>query len=397
VAGLLLLAGCGSGSHTSTSASSSAGPSAAGSPSGLPQLGAKVAPVVQQAMKQLVVPGAVVLVATPNGRYEQAFGVADLTSKRPMTVDDHFRVGSNTKTMTGTVVLQLAQEGKLSLNDPVSKYFPDVPNGQNITITQLLEMRSGLHSYSELESFNATLDNDPTKAWQPQELLNLGLSQPPYFPPGQGYHYSNTNTILLGMLIEKLTGQKLEDAFQSRIFTPLGLKQTSFPPKSSNAIPDPHPQGYFFGTNVSTLTDPAIPADQQAAAAAGTLKPNDVTNENPSWGWSAGAAISTAGDLATYVHALITGGLLNAEYQKIRMDSLIPADPSNPAAGAYGMALAKLGPFLGHDGSLPGFQSFMGYDPDTKTTMIVLTNLQNAPDGKATANEIARAIIPLLG
>jgi D-alanyl-D-alanine carboxypeptidase len=169
-----------------------------------------------------------------------------------------------------------------------------------------------------------------------------------------------------------------------------------FRPLTSNSVPDLHPRGYLFGTNVSTPADPALPPDQQAAARDGALVPNDVTDVNPSWAWAAGAAISSAEDLASYVKPLVTGGLLDAAMQKQRIDSLPPTTPANGNSASYGLALARSGPMIGHDGPLPGYQSFMGYDPDGGNTLIVLTNLQAAPDGAQPANEIAKRIIAQL-
>jgi D-alanyl-D-alanine carboxypeptidase len=392
VALALVASACGSGSSGDT-ATTAGGPSPTAAAS---DLATRLRPVVTAAMADLSVPGAVVLVRTPTGEYREAFGTRRVRADDPVQVGDYFRVGSNTKTMTGTVVLQLVQEGRIALSDPVSKFRPDVPGGARITIEQMLDMRSGLFNYTELESVNQTLDEDPTKAWRPEELVALGLSRPPYFPPGQGFHYSNTNTVLLGLIVEQLTGQQLGTVFQQRIFTPLGLRNTLLPAITSNDIPDTHPQGYLFGTNVSTMTDPALPPDQQAAARNRTLQPNDVTDLNPSWAWAAGAAISTAEDLATYVKPLVTGGLLDAAVQKQRLDSLAPTDPADPNSASYGLALARFGPMIGHDGALPGYQSFMGYDPAAGNTLIVLTNLQNAPDGTQAANDIARRVIPLL-
>lgn len=382
------LAGAGSAGAGTTDVT---GPSSTGF-----TLGAKLHPIIAQALHDLAIPGAVVLVRTPTEHYAQSFGTREIGTDDPVELGDHFRVGSNTKTMTGTVVLQLVQEGKIALSDPVSTYRPDVPNGDHITVAQLLDMRSGLHNYSELESFNQILDEDPTRVWHPEELVALGLAQPPYFPPGQGFHYSNTNTVLLGLIIEQLTGQELEDVFYERIFGPLGLQETLLPPLESNAIPEPQPRGYMFGTNVSTLSDPALPSEQQAAASNGTLLPNDVTDMNPSWAWSAGAVISTATDLADYVEPLVTGELLDPAVQQQRIDSLTPIDPSDLNSASYGLALARLGPMIGHDGQLPGYQSFMGYDPDRGITLIVLTNLTSAPNGSQPANDIAKLIIPQL-
>jgi D-alanyl-D-alanine carboxypeptidase len=151
----------------------------------------------------------------------------------------------------------------------------------------------------------------------------------------------------------------------------------------------------MFGTNVSTLTPAGtvLPEDQQAVARARTLLPGDHTDLNPSWGWAAGAGISTVADLATYVEALVGGGLLSEELQRRRLDSLTPAVPGDATSAAYGLALARFGPMIGHDGSLPGFQSFMGHDPDHGNTLIVVTTLQFGPAGEQTANELAKAVI----
>ena len=347
-------------------------------------------------MEANAVPGAVVLVRDGHEAWTQAFGTRVVGEDDPVSVFDHFRVGSNTKTMVGTVILQLAEEGSIALDDPVSRYRPDVPNGDDITIAQLLDMRSGLATYTDLEWFNAILDDDPTRVWDPEELAAIGLALPPAFPPGEGFLYSNTNTVLLGLIIEELTGQSLTDVLAERVFGPLGLADTAFPAPPDATLGDPHPNGYLFGTNVSTRTDAALSPEDQAAAVEGRLRPNDVSDLNPSWGWAAGAATSTAEDLATYVEALVGGGLLTAPWQQQRLDSVRPVDPDDPTSAGYGLALARFGPMLGHDGSLPGFQSFMGHDPDRDLTLIVLTNLQSTPDGDGAANAIAKRIIAQL-
>jgi D-alanyl-D-alanine carboxypeptidase len=351
-------------------------------------------PKLQQIVTDTLTPGAVVLVRSPElGDWTAAFGTRALGSATPVTLADHVRIGSNTKTWTGTVILQLVQEGKLTLDDPVSTYRPDVPNGQHITITQLLGMRSGLYNYTESLELNQTLDTNPTKAWTPDELLAIAYKSPPYFPPGQGFLYSNTNTVLLGLIIEKLTGNPVEQEFQRRIFTPLGLRNTHLPPRTSNALPAPYPNGYQFGTNVETMATQVLPPDQQAAARAGTLKPLDATGDNPSWAWTAGSGISTAEDLARYAQALVGGGLLNDAMQKQRLASIRPIDPADPKSLGYGLALAQFGPVFGHTGELPGYNSFMGHDPRRKITIIVWSSLAAAPDGRAPAVEMAKAII----
>jgi D-alanyl-D-alanine carboxypeptidase len=348
--------------------------------------------IVEDTMATMMVPGAVVLARTPQGEFAAAFGTRILGQDVPVTLDDHFRIGSNTKTMTGTVLLQLVEEGEIALEQPVMTYRPDVPNGDNIAISRLLDMTSGLFNYSELRSFNEILDREPDRAWDPEELVAIGLAEPPYFVPGEGFHYSNTNTILAGLIIEQVTGQPLATVFEERLFRPLGLTNTAFPPIDDGTLPDPHPHGYLYGTNASTYDTTVLPDAERDAAYAGELQPNDVTSLNPSWGWAAGAASATARDLAAFAEALVDGTLVAPDLQQRRLDSLHPIGDA-PDAARYGLALAQLGPLIGHDGSLPGYQSLMGHDPDAGITLIVMTNLQSAPDGRMPANEIARSLI----
>ena len=180
---------------------------------------------------------------------------------------------------------------------------------------------------------------------------------------------------------------------QGRIFTPLGLRNTHLPPRTSNALPVPYPNGYQFGSNVETMATQVLPPDQQAAARAGILKPLDATHDNPSWGWTAGAGISTAEDLARYAQALVGGGLLNDAMQRHRLASIRPINPADPKSPGYGLALAQFGPVFGHTGELPGYNSFMGHDPRRRITIIVWSSLAAAPDGRAPAVEMAKAII----
>jgi D-alanyl-D-alanine carboxypeptidase len=347
-------------------------------------------------MKDNVIPGAVVLIKSPGqGDWLATFGTATIGRDEPMTAGDHFRVGSNTKTMTSTVILQLVQEGRLSLDDPIGKYRSGVPNGDRITIAQLAEMRSGLYSYTFDPSFNRTLDDDPGKAWTPDELLAIAFTHPPDAQPGTTFDYSNTNIVLLGEVIERLTGQPLERAFADRIFTPLGMAQSSLPVRTDAALPSPFMHGYSFGTNVSTMQSYALPPDQQAAARAGALAPNDETGANPSWAWAAGGAISTVGDLTTYVQALVGGRLLNPATQQVRMASIRPTDPAHPDGGGYGIGIAEFGPLIGHDGQIPGYMTFAGQDPTTGLTIVIATNLATVPSGEGSALTVLKAILPI--
>jgi D-alanyl-D-alanine carboxypeptidase len=353
---------------------------------------------VERLAKEMLVPGAVVILRTPGGDFTTTYGVTTYRGTTPTSFDQHVRVGSNTKTWTGTVILQQVQEGRLKLDDPVSKYRPDVPNGERITIEQLLSMRSGLHNYSTTLELNQALDDQPSKAWTQNELLALAYKHPPDFPPGAAFGYSNTNTVLLGLIAEQLEGGKpLATIMRDRLFAPLGLNNTLFPDIASNALPAPFSGGYMYGNNVLTMgAPPALPPEMQAAARAGTLVPGDQTAANPSWGWAAGAGISTANDLVTWVRALVRGGLLNDEMQKRRLASVRSIDPRNPTSAGYGWAIARFGPLYGHTGELPGYNSFMGHDPDNDVTLVVWTNLAPAVDGHDPATAIARELIGLM-
>ncbi len=383
----LLLAGCGSSEPNFVAV----GPS--NNPNPAPAYAQRLTPRLQTLMGEMMVPGAVVVVRSPElGDWSAAFVFRDLQKTQAVTIADHFRIGSNTKTMTGTVVLQLVEEGLVDLDDPIGDYIDGVPNGDLITIENLLEMRSGLPNYTMNLYLNQQLDEDRFRVWMPSELLALAFGGD-IQPPDTEYEYSNTNTVLLGQLIEELTGQVAEDAIAERIFAPLGLDETSLPLAADNSIAQPHARGYMYSTNVATIESSVLSPADQAAALAGTLLPSDQTFSSHSWTWTAGSAISTAEDLAVYARALVQGGLLGPELQAARLNSMQPSNPAEPAAGAYGWALAEMGPTYGHIGALPGYNSFMGHDPDRDLTVIVFTNLNSSPQGKAPAAQLAMSII----
>jgi D-alanyl-D-alanine carboxypeptidase len=365
-----------------------------------PAYATKLRTELPAAMKANAVPGIAVLIDSPSrGDWRATFGTAEIGKQVPMKMSDLFRIGSNTKTMTSTVILQLVEAGKLKLNDPIAKFVPGVPNGKKITIRELAEMRSGLYSYSFDPGFNKTLDNQPKKAWKPSELLKIAFSHKPNFAPGKEYEYSNTNIVLLGAVIEELTGQTASEAFQERIFGPLKMKHSSLPEPSQWRIPGPHAQGYQFGTNVQTIDSYAVPKAEQAAALEGKLLPIDYTDADPSWAWTAGGAISTPRELATYAKALGTGkGLLRPKTQKLRLKSLRPIVPGDKTGVAYGIGLAQFAPgIVGHDGQVPGFSSFMAYDINTGDTIILAANLSASPvTGENAAVELAKVIIATL-
>ena len=344
------------------------------------------------AVRELLVPGAVVVLRTPQGEFTVTSGTTTLGATIPPRADTHFRIASNTKTMTAALILLLAQEGKLRLGDPVSKYVPGVPNGDGITIAELLKMRSGLYNFTDAPELSASLDRDPARVWTPDEVLAIAYEHAPQFPPGTAYQYSNTNYVLLGLIAEKLDGKPLAGCLRDRLFGPLGMKDTLLPPGTSNTIPDPYSHGYMYGGSAFALVDKPYPPEIQAAARAGKIRPNDYTGQNPSYSSAAGGVISTANDLATWVQALVGGRVLNADYQRRWLDAVQPQDPSKPDGQRYGYGIAQLrfGPntLYFHGGELPGFNSFIGHDPANEVTLVLWTNLTVSLDGRPTANAL---------
>ncbi|MXR69890.1 serine hydrolase [Shewanella sp. JBTF-M18] len=353
---------------------------------------AKMQQMVAQLAEDMLVPGAVVILHTPKGNFEYNYGVSRYGGSEPTRFEQHLRVGSNTKTWVGTIILQMVQEGKLQLGDPVAMHWTGVPRGEQITIAQLLSMESGLHNYTTTLALNQTLDQDPTKAWTQVELLELSFDYPLDFAPGTAFGYSNTNTVLLGLIAQKLDDSTLPEIMQRRLFAPLGMTQTLFPEITDNVLPEPYAHGFMYGTNVLTM-DGALPEAMQQEARDGVITPGDQTHANPSWGWAAGAGISTARELQVWVEALVGGKLLNEEMQKLRLASVKPIDSDNPNTAYYGLGIAKFGQLYGHTGELPGYNSFMGHDPENKVTLVVWTNLAPSVDGRDPATTIAAALI----
>jgi D-alanyl-D-alanine carboxypeptidase len=341
-----------------------------------PQAGqreAKVNAAVRAVMKQREIPGVILGIwQAGQAPIVKAYGTrrVDLQTHTPgkkMTTNLHMRIGSETKTFTGTAVLQLVDEGKVGLDDPIRKYIPGVPNGNAITIRELGDMRSGLVSYTANEAWDKILFSDPRRPWTPQELLSYSFSQPPLFPPNGTFNYSNTNFVLLGLLVEKVSGEKLGTYFERHILRPLHMDNTVFP--SNAAFPRPHADGY-------TVQD-------QAGTVANT------TNWDPSWGWAAGAMISDLHDLAIWAKSVATGSLLTPATQRQR-ERFIPAPDLAPAR--YGFALFDVKGWIGHNGSLPGYESLTIHSPSQRATMVILLNSDIAPPAGDLTTLVGKAV-----
>ena len=394
-----LVAGCSSTTEPTTASSTTTTATSAAPASALKTIDPNAfQAVVDAAATKLMVPGAMVLLRTPQGNFTAAVGTTELGTQTPPAANTHFRIASNTKTMTAALIVLLAQDGKLKFSDPVSAFIPGVPNGENITLAQLLKMRSGLYGYTADPALAAAMDAHPGKAWTPQEVLDIAFRHPPQFAPDASYEYSNTNYALLGLVAEKVGGRPLAQQFADRLFGPVGLMQTSLPAADDTSMPAPYSHGYMYGGSFYALADDPYPADMQAAAQAGTLQPIDYTNQNSSYATAAGGAISTADDLATWMKALVSGKVFNADYHQQWLTSVQPEDPSAPDGQKYGYGISyqRFGPnaaMFYHGGELPGFNSFMGYDPDNDVALVIWTNLTLSPDGKTTAQAMLPTVL----
>ncbi len=303
-------------------------------------------------------PGMIVSYVCGDTKWERAKGYSDLEKKTPMKIDNTYRIGSLTKTFTISVLLQLVDEGKISLEDKLSKFLPDFPNGNNITIRMLADMRSGLYNYSEAPAFDDSLEFRPKKVWTNQELIDFALTFSTYFAPNTDFHYSNTNTILIGMIIEKLTNSKLSDEVSKRIIVPLGLKNTYM--ASGTKIKGNYSHGYMKDSTASS-----------------GLK--DVTNFNDvSWAGAAGDMVSDINDIKIYLRAL-GKGLLYSE--KMKNERTKFESPLGPAKYGIGLFLVGKG-FVGHNGGIPGFTNLSVYNPEKDCSYIVMFNTQSdiSPD-----------------
>ncbi len=354
--------------------------------------------VVESAAEGMRLPGALVLVQTPQGTFTASVGTTKLGTPSPPQPDTHFRIASNTKTMTAAVITLLAQDGKLAFDDPVSDYVPGVPDGVHITLADLLRMRSGLYCYTNDPQLSAALDADPGKARTPKEMLAMAFAHPPNAAPDTEYEYCNTNYALLGLVAEQVGGRPLAEQFTDRLLGPLGMSHTVLPAVDDTALPSPYSHGYMYGNTLYALVDEAYPAELTAAAKAGTVQPIDYTHQNPSYASAAGGAISTADDLALWMRALVGGKVFDDESQRRWLDSLLPEDPDQPdwQQYGYGISYQRFGEnsaMYYHGGEMPGYNSFMGYDPDNDVALVIWTNLTLSPDGKTTANTMLPIVL----
>ncbi|WP_326555868.1 serine hydrolase domain-containing protein [Micromonospora sp. NBC_01813] len=352
----------------------SAGPSASGSSPAGPSAGGLDRTELRAALAAVPeagVPG--VLAGVRDGRHEwiDAAGQAILTKPRPMQPQMRHRIGSITKTFVSTTLLQLVDEDRIGLDDPIGQWLPEtVPGevGAQVTVRMLLNHTSGIGNYTNAMIVSyAAIDQMQVTTYAPTELVAIGLAMPPTNAPGAGFSYSNTNYVLAGLLIEEVTGNDAAAEVQRRILRPLKLTGTSFP-GTDPTIRGPHGGAYFapFGAR-------------------------DLSEFNMSWAWMAGEMVSTTADLNTFFRALLDGDLLSAATLD-EMLTTVPFLPELPEAGGYGLGIYSMptpcGEFWGHDGAVLGNLTYSLHSRDGNRQVSTGINLSHYQLGLPDAHPI---------
>jgi D-alanyl-D-alanine carboxypeptidase len=322
--------------------------------------------------------GAIGLVDAGANVSATAVGVARLDPPRPLRVSDQVRAGSIAKTVIATITLQLVGEGRLRLDDTIERWLPGmVPNGAAITIRMLLNHTSGIFDYTADPDWNAAVFADPDRHWSPQELVAVGTAHSPLFPPGQGLAYSNTGYILIGLVLEKVTGQPVQDLVWQRVVRPLHLHGTFL--ATSARFRGAYAHGYF---------PPSLTGD-------GYL---DASSFHPSIGWAAGALVSTAPDLARFYQALLSGRLLTPALLN-EMTTTVTG-PDYPGIGV-GLGIWSVetpcGTVWGHEGGIPGYKTFALNDRGgTRSAVVIVPTELDDAIGAAFEVAVATAVCQML-
>jgi len=324
-------------------------------PSGAELIQNDIKTILDSIVENTGVPGLVAGVWAPNEGIDLVYsaGVADMETNEPISDQMVYRIGSETKTFTTTVLLQLVDEGLLSLDDPLSKFLPDFPRGDEVSIRYLAGMRSGIQCFMELDTFWNEAFVNPDKNWTFDEEIALVKDLPFHFTPGTAFHYCNTNYILLGKIIEMVTGKSMEQNVKTRIIDPLELTNTSYL-SSGSSIPGYHSKAYYGGEVTTELPELSEFLDI-------------------SWAGPAGCMVSDIYDLKKYSRALAGGELYSSELhqQRIICNDMGVGRPLN-----YGLGIYESNGFYGHDGQLPGYTSLMVHSPERNCTIVVWYNCQ---------------------
>jgi D-alanyl-D-alanine carboxypeptidase len=319
------------------------------------------------------IPGVFIALYVPGyAPYVKSVGYANLPAKTPFRMPDKFRIGSNTKTFVVTVLLQLADEHKLSLDDPIGKFNigVKVPNGNNITIRQLCDMRSGLFEAYNTPQFNK-LNITPQTRLAPQTLVRWATMQKPLFAPGAKWNYSNTNYVILGLIIEAVTHDTVGNEIRKRLIQPMGLTDTTFPDDA--AMPAPYAHGYGL-TKQHTWEDVTV----------------DIP---PSLTWAAGGMISTVPDMTRWVKSYVRG-TMNSKASQAQRLRCIPTG-LGPNLN-FGLGIGCSNGWYGYTGGLPGYNTGAYYMPSKDITLIAFVNAQREQPFPGAANAIVRDITRII-
>ncbi|WP_112249233.1 serine hydrolase domain-containing protein [Kribbella monticola] len=326
-------------------------------------------------------PGAIATVRDRSGHVRTyTAGVADRTTGARIAPGSRVRIGSNTKPFTSTVILQLVGEGKIGLDTPIEKYLPgmvrgDGIDGRHITVRQLLQHTSGIPDYDDI-----LVDFLPLQHtyWEPREIVDVALRRKASFPPGTSWEYSNTNYILAGLIAQKVTGRPIGEEITRRVINRAGLRDTYWPSLGDQRILGPHPHGYYKTTPNG--------------------KETDVTELDPSLGWSAGQMISTPADLNRFFTALIDGKLLKPAQLKEMLTTVDAPDFDVVSGSRYGLGIAQLklscgGTAWGHGGDIFGFETRNAVTTDGREAAVAVTAMPTTiEDAKRVAKSLDTAL-----
>ncbi|WP_406179412.1 serine hydrolase domain-containing protein [Streptomyces sp. NBC_01006] len=368
------------------------------------QRGHELAGLAQRAV-DAGAPGIVVRVDDGTGpAVEVARQAAWSRADRVLAPGDRFRMGSNTKTMVATVILQLVAEHRMQLTDPVEKWLPGaVPNGRAITLRMLLNHTSGLFNHINDPDVLKAFTGQDTRQWTPAELLAAAVRHDPIFPPGTAYSYSNTNYVALGLVAEKASGRALSDLIRERIAEPLHLRNTALPSGASLAGSRRLAHGYEpDAARIGPLLPPGTPPGTAFAGPARPAGHVDTTRINASTEWAAGGVVSTASEWARFDSALLSGKLLASEQLK-EMLTTVAEEPGNP--NRYGLGLEQVvtpcGTVWGHVGQVPGYSSWDYTDATGSRTVSVFASsvfdLAEPKAGTAVQTLVNAAVCAMLG
>ncbi|MBM4387730.1 MAG: beta-lactamase family protein, partial [Deltaproteobacteria bacterium] len=334
------------------------------------------------------------IILADGASWKGAAGLADILKKEALDTEKGYRVGSNTKPYIATTIMLLAEEGKLSIDDPVSKHLTQYPQWSQVTLRHLMGMRSGIPDYLQSEQLWIEVVSNPGEPIAPEKLVSFVSSKPLEYTPGENGTYSNTNFILLGMIIEKATGGKIQDEIDKRIVKPVGLANTFLDTGAKEAAGLSH--GYMdvelagFVLNIAPELMSLVPPEYFVA---GPLL--DCTYLfHPSIAWSAGAIVSTPADAAKFMKALLTGKVVS-EASLAEMMKFLPIGLLGNQTD-YGLGLVRYatpyGTAYGHGGLTFGYDANALYIPDKEVAMGDMHNFFPAQSWSLT-NEVMKAAV----